>query len=712
MCGESSDERSLSFVGDVLPILSKAGCNSSGCHANPDGQNGFKLTVFSYDPRADHESIVKEGRGRRLSLSAPEQSLFLLKPTQALPHEGGQRIKPNSPEYQTLVRWIREGAVYQLEGEPELQEISVGEEKRAMSRGAVGALQVTAAYSDGSQRDVTALAGFTSSDDSFVAVNEAGGFKVGQRPGEGVLVARYMGQVAITRISVAPAQTLPAERYQALPRFNFIDDLAIQRWEELGIFPADLCSDSEFIRRASIDLIGTLPSAERVRAFLKDERPDKRARLVDELLAHPNWADRWALVWIDLMRPNPDRVGVKSVYILDQWLRQAFRENRPFDQFARDILTVRGSTHRDGPAVIFRDRRGADDLTTMMSQVFMGVRLECAKCHHHPNEAWSQDDFYQLAAFFGEVGRKGTGVSPPISGSPEYIYLNPGGKVSHPVTGAVMKMIPPGGKETKVLSGHDPRTAFADWLLAPENPYFARATVNRVWGQMMGKGFVNPVDDLRTSNPASHPELLEALAKDFAQGGFDLKQVQRRIVNSRVYQLSSVAGEHNMSDTTYFSRAYRRRLSAEAITDAVVDVTGVPNNFQGMPAGARALQTWNFKLSSDMLDAFGRPDSSEDCPCERNLESSVVQALHLMHAEGLQGKLEDKAGRVSQLVQSERSEAQIVEELYLTALGRLPTKDELAIAVEQYSLEGATRQTATEDVLWALINSAEFVFNH
>lgn len=710
--GEVNGVRSLSFVGDVLPILAKAGCSSSGCHANPDGQNGFKLSVFAYNPRADHESIVKEGRGRRLSKSIPEHSLFLLKPTQSLPHEGGQRIKRDSQEYQTLVRWIREGAVYQLEDEPELQGISVGAEKRAMDRGERSALQVKASFSNGTQRDVTALADFTSSDESFVVVDESGNFTVGHRAGEGVIVVRYMGMVAITRISVAPAKTLPAERYQELPRSNFIDDLAIKRWAELGVFPSELCTDSEFLRRASIDLIGTLPSSEQVRAFLKDERPDKRARLVDELLKHPNWADRWALVWIDLLRPNPDRVGVKSVYILDQWLRQAFRENRPFDRFARDILTVRGSTHRDGPAVIFRDRRGPDDLTTMMSQVFMGVRLECAKCHHHPNEAWSQDDFYQLAAFFGEVGRKGTGVSPPISGSPEYIYLKPGGKVSHPVTGAVMKFIPPGGVETKVLRGQDPRRAFADWLLAPDNPYFARAAVNRVWGQMMGKGFVNPVDDLRTSNPASHPELLEALASDFAKGGFDLKRLQRRIANSRIYQLSSVAGEHNVTDTVYFSRSYRRRLAAEVITDAVADVTGVPNDFMGMPSGARALQTWNFKLASDMLDAFGRPDSSEDCPCERNLESSVVQALHLMHAEGLQGKLAHKSGRVTQLVQSKRSESEIVEELFLTALGRLPAKDELAIAVEQFSVEGATRQTATEDILWALINSAEFVFNH
>ncbi len=342
----------------------------------------------------------------------------------------------------------------------------------------------------------------------------------------------------------------------------------------------------------------------------------------------------------------------------------------------------------------------------------MGVRMECAKCHHHPNEKWSQDHFYQLAAFFGEVKHKGSGVSPPISGGTEWIYHLPGGKVTHPVSGAVMPPVPPGGEQPEIETGRDPREVLADWLTSPENPFFARALVNRVWGAMMGTGIVNPVDDFRTSNPPSNPALLDALARDFVEHGFDLKHLMRRIANSRLYQLSSVPNEHNLRDTGHFSRAYRRRLPAEVMTDAVADVTGVPNDFQGMPAGARALQAWNFKLASDTLDAFGRPDSSEDCPCERNLETSVVQALHLMHSDGLQDKLADPSGRVAQLVSSERSGPEIVEELYLAALARFPDKEELAVAVEQFGRPGSTRQTATEDVLWALINSAEFVFNH
>jgi hypothetical protein len=347
-----------------------------------------------------------------------------------------------------------------------------------------------------------------------------------------------------------------------------------------------------------------------------------------------------------------------------------------------------------------------------MSQVFMGVRLECARCHQHPNESWSQEDFYQLAAYFGEVGRKGTGVSPPISGSPEFVFHKPGGSVKHPVTGEVMAPAPPAGVKIEIESGRDPREVLADWLVAPGNPFFARALVNRVWGAMMGSGIVNPVDDMRTSNPPANPALLEALARDFVENGHDLKQLMRRIANSRVYQLSSTPNETNVKDTRQFSRAYRRRLSAEVMTDAIADVTGVPNSFQGMPAGARALQTWNFKLASDTLDAFGRPDSSEDCPCERNLGGSVVQALHLMHADGLQGKLADKRGRIARLASSGLEEGKLVDELYLAALARFPTKEERAIAVEQFGKPEASRQTAAEDILWALINSAEFVFIH
>lgn len=653
-----------------------------------------------------------QGHGRRVTPSAPELSLFLMKPTQEFPHEGGKRLEKGSASYETLKRWIAQGMVYQLPDEPSLVGIELAEPQRSAARGEIGQLRVAAKFSDGSRREVTTLADYKSSEAAFVEVDEAGRFSVKDKAGEGIIVVRYMGEVAVAKLSVAPERQLPAETYAGLPHANLIDEHAIARWAQLGLLPSELSSDSEFIRRASLDLTGKLPSPTRVREFLANGTADKRAQLVEELLAQPEWADRWALVWADLLRPNPDRVGVKSVYVLDQWLRESFRTNKPYDQFVREILTVTGSTHRDGPAVIFRDRREPADLTTAISQVFMGVRLECAKCHHHPNERWSQGDFYQLAAFFKDVRRKGTGVSPPISGSPEFVYFQPGGSVKHPVSGEVMEPKPPGGVVPEPVASGDPRVALADWLLAPDNPFFARAAVNRVWGAMLGTGIVNPVDDMRTSNPPSNPALLEALARDFVANGYDLKQLMRRIAGSRVYQLSSTPNESNVGDTEHFSRAYRRRLPAEVMTDAVADVTGVPNQFEGMPPGARALQAWNFKLDSDTLDAFGRPDSSEDCPCERNLGTSVVQALHLMNSDGLQAKLSNKAGRVAGLASSELTEVQIIDELYLSCYSRLPSEEERAIAAQQFTIPGATRQTACEDILWALINSAEFVFNH
>jgi len=438
-----------------------------------------------------------------------------------------------------------------------------------------------------------------------------------------------------------------------------------------------------------------------------------RDRLIDSLLSCPEYADYWANKWADLLRPNPDRVGVKSVFVFDQWLRESFRQNKPYDQFAREILLAEGSNHRDGPAVVYRDRREPADLTTMFSQVFLGTRLECARCHHHPNEKWSQDDFYQFAAFFGTVKQKGAGVSPPISGGVETFYFAPGGKgVKHPVTGETMSPRPPDGPLAPGAEGADPRRALADWLTTPDNPFFARAVANRVWSVFFGRGLVEPVDDFRTSNPCVNPPLLNALADDFARHGYDLKHLMRTILESRLYQLSSTPNESNLADTRNFSRAYRRRLPAEVLLDAVNAVTGVADTFAGMPAGSHATQAWTYKIESQLMDAFNRPNPSSDPPCERDRQLSVVQSLHLMNSRALQSKLSHKTGRARQLADSAKSPEEIVTELYLVTLSRPPAEEELKLAVAAFTAEKATRQTATEDVFWALLNSAEFVFNH
>lgn len=702
-----------SFVHDVLPALAKAGCMAGSCHAKPEGQNGFKLSVFNYDPRSDYAEIVKDGRGRRVFPAAPAESLLLLKPTLGVDHEGGQRIEPGSALEKLIARWIAGGMPYQHTNEPALAAIEVAPADGTYQKGSEFGLQVTARYADDTTRDVTHLAEFASQDKELAAVDEQGVVRTGRLTGEGVVVARFMGLVDAAHFTVPAERVLPAEQYRDLPVANFIDERAYAHFQKLGLFPSGRCTDTEFIRRATLDSIGRLPTPDETRAFLADTAADKRQRWIERLLAEPAWADYWANKWADLLRPNPDRVGVKSVFTLDQWLRAAFRRNLPFDQFAREFLTAEGSNHRDGPAVVYRDRREPPELTTMFSQLFLGVRLECAKCHHHPNEKWGQDDFYRFAAFFGPVKQKGAGLSPPISAGTEMFYFAPGGgEVRHPITDAVLQPLPPDAGELALAKDQDPRSALADWLTNPANPFFAKAAVNRIWASFFGRGMVEPVDDFRTSNPAVNEPLLDALAADFVQHGYDLKHLMRTIASSELYQLSSTPNETNLADTKHFSRSYRRRLPAEVALDAVSDVTGVPEQFEGCPPGTRAIQTWSFKIDSHFLDAFGRPNASSDPPCERDLKSSVTQSLHMMNSGALQAKLANEAGRVKQLAAGERPPAEIVTEFYLAAFSRPPTETELARATAAFAEGADKRQEAAEDVLWALLNSPEFVFNH
>ena len=711
----ASTDASPSFLRDVLPVLSKAGCNAGACHAKPDGQNGFHLSVFSYDPKSDYREIVNEARGRRVFPSAPDESLLLLKPTLAIPHEGGERFEKGSDAYRALAQWIRTGMSYQAPNEPALERIEVLPRQRRYRKGAMQRLVVHAYYADGSMRDVTALATFDSNDKEIATATEEGFVTIGRTNGQGVVVARFMGLVGASEITVPADRLLPAEQYAALPVRNFIDQLAYDRFKELGLFPSDGCTDAEFLRRATLDTLGILPRADQARAFLDDTDPEKRDKLIERLLSDPAFGDYWANRWADLLRPNPDRVGVKSVYVLDQWLRESFRENKPYDQFVREIVLAEGNNHRDGPAVVYRDRREPAELTTMFSQLFLGVRLDCAKCHHHPNEKWGQDDFYQMAAFFGPVKQKGAGISPPISGGNETFYFaSSKGSVKHPVTGEVMDPKPPDGPPAQTSDTSDPRRALADWMTQPGNPFFARAIANRVWASFFGKGIVDPVDDFRLSNPASHPALLVALAEELVRHEFDLKSLMRTILRSHLYQLSATPNELNRSDTRNFSRAYRRRLPAEVMADAVADVTGVPNTYEGLPPGSRAMQAWTYKIDSRTMDAFGRPNASSDCPCERDAKPSIVQALHLMNSRSLHAKLTstDPGSRVQRLATSDASPADIVRDLYLACYTRKPSDDELQIATAAFSREGATRRSATEDIFWALLNSAEFVFNH
>lgn len=705
-------DKSVSFIHDVMPHLQKAGCAAGNCHAKPEGQNNFKLSVFGYDPANDYQEIIRDDRGRRVFLAAPEESLILKKATGTVPHEGGAILRKDSLPYQILVTWLKQGAPFAIAGEPTLVSVAVEPREGRYKKSQKQPLKVTATFTDGQTKDVTPLTEFLSQDKEMAQVDEHGIVEVGDTSGEGVVLVRYMGHVDMTRITVPSDKILPAEKYAKLPIGNEVDRYVYARHQKLGLLPSGTCTDEEFMRRASLDAIGVLPSADMARQFLADTRPDKRARLVDQLLEHPNYADHWAIKWGDLIRPNPSRVGVKPVYLLDQWLRDSFRQNKPYDQMVKELLTAEGSTHEYGPVAVFRDKREPIDASSFVSQIFLGVRLDCAKCHHHPSEKWTQEDYYQLAAFFGQMSRKGQAISAPISGEPEYWWYGGKGEVQHPITEAVMVPKPPDGPEMPYVAGQDPRARLTDWMASSDNPFFAKAIVNRLWSEFLGRGIVEPVDDFRVSNPPTNEALLDWLAQDFTAHGYDLKQLMRTILNSRTYQLSSEPNDTNLADTKNFSRSLKRRLTAEVLLDAIDDLTQVRDTFSGLPPGSRAVMTWNHKLESTFLDAFGRPNASQECPCERERKSSVIQALHLMNSNDLQEKLSAKNGRISALVKSDLPEPQIVKEIYLAAYNRLPHAEELQTSLKFFSLPGATRQTAVEDLAWALINSAEFVFNH
>jgi hypothetical protein len=705
-------DRSLpvTFELDVIPILTRAGCNAGACHGKARGQNGFQLSLLGFDADFDHAAITREARGRRVFPAAPAYSLLLRKPTGQAPHGGGKRLEPGTADYDVLHRWIADGMPRKAPDAPTLERITLEPAERILANDAEQQLLVTGHYSDGTTRDVTHLATFQSNESVIAAVSPDGLVKAGPVPGEAAIMARFMQKFAVCNVAIPLPGSVPAELYAQLPRAHFIDGLVWDKLQRLGIAPSAPAGDATFLRRAYLDVIGRLPTPAEARAFLADPAPDKRARLVDRLLERPEYADYWANKWADLLRPNPYRVGIKAVYNLDAWLRDAFRRNKPYDQFVRELLTAQGSTFRHGAVTVFRDRRDPGEITPMVSQLFLGIRLECAKCHQHPFEVWGQDDFYSLAAYFARVGRKGTGLSPPISGSEEIVLTANRGEVKHPVTGQVLAPRPLFGKAPAVDADADPRRALADWLVSDDNPFFARVLVNRVWADLMGRGLVEPVDDLRATNPPSNGPLLDALAEDFRKQGYDLKKLLRTILTSYVYGLSSVPNERNATDTRNYSRHYRQRLRAEVLLDAVSDITQVPETFAAMPAGSRATELWTVRAQSVFLDSFGRPDPNQDPPCERTSDTSVVQALHLMNAPNLHRKVTSDAGQAAALAAGTRTPREIVEELYLLVYSRVPSEEEHTVCLDLFSRPGTSRRQTTEDLLWALLNTPEFLF--
>jgi hypothetical protein len=694
-----------------MPILTARGCNQGACHGKSGGQNGFALSLLGFDPDGDYHALVSAGRGRRITAAAPSDSLLIAKGTAVVPHGGGRRLEPGGDDVATLVRWIEAGLPRAAADDPRLSHVAIEPAPRPMTAGESLRIVVTAHDSDGSTRDVTAVTAFSSNEPVVVRVAADGTVTAGAFPGEASIMARYMGRIATWNTIVPRAGATDPRAWEAVPTRNVIDELAWKKLRAVNVLPSDPADDATFLRRASLDCIGRLPSADEARRFLADTRGDKRERLVDELLARPEYADRWANLWADLLRPNPYRVGIKATLSLDTFLRDAFAANMPYDRFVAEFLTATGSVWRNGAAVIYRDRRSPDEIVTMASQLFMGVRLECAKCHQHPFEVYGQGDFYGMAAYFARVGTQGTGLSPPISGGEETVVVKPDGEVRHPLTGAVLPPAPLGGPPVTVGDG-DRRERLVEWLRSADHPTFAAAAVNRIWAEFFGIGFVDPVDDLRATNPPSNPELLAALADEFRGSGFDQKRLIATIMKSHLYGLSSLPNGTNAGDLRNFSRHYRRRLRAEVIADAIDDVTGVPSRYPGTPPGSRAAQLWTHRSSSVFLDVFGRPDPNQDPPCERIGDATVVQALHLMNGGHVHDKVTADTGLPARLVAAGRRPEEIVEELYLAAYSRPPTAGERQAALAEFAREGATPRATAEDLLWAMVNTPEFVYSN
>ncbi|WP_417734110.1 DUF1549 domain-containing protein [Rosistilla oblonga] len=703
----------VSFELEVQPILAARGCSTGPCHGKQNGQNGFQLSLLGFDSNFDYNAIARDARGRRVFPTSPRESLLLLKATGELPHGGGRKMDENSDEYRTLLRWIESGMPRNLPEEPTLDQVTVSPTQKFLKPGESLPLVVTAHYSNGIQQDVTAMAMYQSNESATVAVGDDGVVRAGSLPGEAAIMVRYMNVIATCNVAIPLAGDVPDELYADLPRNNFIDDHVWNKLQSLGITPSAPVDDAKFMRRVYTDIIGRLPTADEATAFLDDPSSTKRLNLIDDLLQRPEYAEHWANKWADLLRPNPYRVGIKAVLNYDLWIRERFRNNMPWDQFVRELLTAQGSTFHNGAVTLFRDRRSPDELTTITTQLFLGIRLECAKCHHHPFEKWSQHDFYSFASYFAGLGRKGRGVSPPISGSEEIVYAAKKGTVKHPTTGESLEPAPLFGTAEVGADDKDTRVAMAAWITSPENDYFAQTMANRVWADLMGRGIVEPVDDLRATNPPSNGPLLEALADHFRESGFDIQELIRVIASSAVYSLDSVPNERNVGDTRNFSRRYRQRLRAEVLMDSVAEVTGVEDSFTGMPAGSSAKEIWTHRISSQFLDAFGRPDPNQDPPSERQEQTTVTQTLHLMNSKTMQAKITSDSGRAAELAKSDLTPKQVVRQLYLSTYSRLPDEAETEFGVSLFAggeTDPATRRDAIQDLMWALLNTPEFMF--
>jgi len=695
--------RPVSFRNEIIPILTKAHCNSGGCHGKAEGQNGFKLSIFGFDPISDHQSLVMESRGRRISTTSPESSILFLKGSARTPHGGGQKIDPGSYRDQRLLRWIAEGAHFEQADEESdrIVRIEIEPKEQILLASQTQQLCVTAINAAGKRQCVTTEAEYELNAASIADVNSSGLIQASHIPGEAAILVRYLGHVTICRITLPQ----PGVKFARPSENNFIDKLVWDKLERLGIEPSELADDTTFLRRVFLDSIGTLPTPAEARRFIADTSKNKREKLIDHLLERQEYVDYSTMRWLDILRADQLKISPQGTVAMQRWLQKQFTENRPFDQFAQDLLTVQGNTSAEGPGSFYKILNKPELAARSISQLLLGVRIECAQCHHHPSERWSQADYVGLAGFF-------TGLKLKKLPNGEQAVVSLGGKdLPHPRTGELIPARALGSDSAQFTNVVDRRRVLADWMTADDNPFFAKATTNRIWSHYLGRGLVEPIDDMRTTNPATNEPLMQALADHFRKSRYDIKAFTRTLLNSRVYQLSSMTKASNKSDIQNFSHAAYKSLPAEVLLDAICQSTGVTEKYNGWPEGYRAIQIWDNRMPSYFFRIFGRPVRASVCECERSNQPSISQAMHLMNSPEIAAKIGHRHGTAQRLALS-LSPSEIIDELYLGTLSRFPVEKEKALMLQAFDELKDNHRTAAEDVLWALLNSKEFVFNH
>jgi hypothetical protein len=703
--------RLVDFTNQIVPIFTKAGCNAGSCHGKLSGQNGFRLSLLGFYPRDDYDFLVKEDRGRRIFPAAPANSLLLKKATNTYPHRGGERVRPGSLENELLLRWIGQGMPPAATDEmPHVERIAVVPHERILDRHARQQLAVLAYSSDGSVKDVTHFTHFETSTPEMAEITPLGLMTTRGPAGDAAVMVRYQGYVDVFRGMIPLAANLATTP----PPRNFIDEIVFAKLKLLGIPPAADCDDATFVRRVTLDIAGRLPSAAEAQAFLADRDVDKRDKWIDKLLASSDYADFFATKWSAVLRNQRanDRYA-RGTFAFHDWIRESLRSNKPYDRFVRELVAASGDMAHNPAVVWYRAVVTSNQQLEDTAQLFLGQRIQCARCHHHPYEKWSQQDYYGFAAFFAQVGRKNS-LELRLD-EPRVFHARGEARATDPRTGTSLRPTGLGGAPLVIPPDNDPRQALVDWMVDPRNPYFARSLVNRYWKHFLGRGLVEPEDDMRVTNPATNPELLDRLAQSLVDSHFDLKQLIRTICQSRIYQLSAEPNELNAADTQNFSRHYPKRLPAEVLYDALHQVTGTTTQFPSAPRGMHAVQLPDNGSESYFLSVFGKPQNQSACECERSGEATLAQALHLLNSPEVQEKLSDPAGRPARFAaESSRSDGDKIDEIYWIALARAPSAEERQLAMNHLARPDmlANKQVAFEDIVWALLNTKEFLFNH